>query len=213
MYIYIHVCCIGNYLDVFNELIQKIKDSGLYDKVKEIRCCVLGNSTILFHDKIVLRKNSLDLNLYEAFTINTIKEDAQKEEFNVLYLHTKGVTKCYSTQYINIKSWVDYMTYFNIHQHEKCVALLNENDTVGVNINIKPELHYSGNFWWSKSSYLNKLGECTIKTYNSPEFWLTEKKIGKYVSLWYSNVNHYMEYYHESNYTNKGVKIMVYQYV
>jgi len=213
MYIYIHVCCIGNYLDVLNDLIQKIKDSGLYDKVKQIRCCVLGNCTFLFNDKIVLRKNSSNLNLYEAFTINTIKEDAQTDDFNVLYLHTKGITKCHSAQYINIKSWVDYMSYFNIYQHEKCIELLNENDTVGVNLGIKPELHYSGNFWWSKSSYLNKLNSCTLTTYNSPEFWLTEKKIGKYVSLWSSTINHYFEYYHDSKYINKGVKIMIYEYV
>ena len=166
-YIYIHVCCIGNYIDVFNDLIKKIKDSGLYDKVEEIRCCVLGHSTLsfthTFSDKIVLRKSNTDLSLYEAFTINTIKEDIKLGNFNILYLHTKGVTKCYSTQYINIKSWVDYMSYFTITHYAKCIEFLKENDTVGVNINIKPNIHYSGNFWWSKSSYLDKLNECIIQ--------------------------------------------------
>jgi len=216
-YIYIHVSCIGNYIDVFDDLIKQIKKSGLYDKVEQIRCCVLGNSTLSFSDsfsdKIVLRKSSVDLSLYEAFTINTIREDIKVGDFNVLYLHTKGVTKCYFTQYVNIKSWVDYMCYFNITHHAKCIELLKENDTVGVNINSKPEIHYSGNFWWSKSSYLRKLNECTIQTYNSPEFWLTEQKKGNFVSLWQSKINHYLHYYDESNYKNKGVKILVYQFV
>lgn len=38
IYIYFHICCINNWKDVFNNLFNKIKDSGLYDIIKEIRC-------------------------------------------------------------------------------------------------------------------------------------------------------------------------------
>jgi len=50
--IYIHICCINNYRQVVNQLFYDIKQSGLYDIVQEIRCCILGNyDPELFIDK------------------------------------------------------------------------------------------------------------------------------------------------------------------
>lgn len=43
IYIYLHCACIGNWKEVLGKIQQNIKSSGLYDKVKEIRCSVIGN--------------------------------------------------------------------------------------------------------------------------------------------------------------------------
>jgi hypothetical protein len=43
-YIYIHVCCINNWKEVFNKLYYNIKTSGLYDIVKSIKCNVLSEN-------------------------------------------------------------------------------------------------------------------------------------------------------------------------
>jgi len=200
--IYIHVCCINNYKEVFNNLIYCIKDSGLYDSISEIRCCILGDYDIeLFKDeKIKIHKTSNHLSLYEVFTINKIHEDCKNEDMNVLYLHTKGITR---NNDMNVNGWIDYMIYFDIYNYKKCLELLLDNDTVGVNLNEHPVFHYSGNFWWSKSSYIKKLNTCIYESYNSPEFWLTCNKNGKYVGLWKSNVNHYNVCYQKENYENK----------
>ena len=202
-YIYFHICCINNWKDIFNKLMENIKKSRLYDNIKEIRCNILtkDNDLSFFSDpKIKIIGTSSNYNLYENSTINLLYEHSYQEDFNVLYIHTKGVTHKGS---VNVADWVNYLTYFNIYKYDICLEELKTNDTVGVNLQELPELHYSGNFWWSKSQYIRKLEKCQNKQYCSPEFWLTEKKIGNYVSLWLSNINHYNQRYMDENYINK----------
>ena len=125
---------------------------------------------------------------------------AVEEDFNVLYIHSKGVTKPWSDC---VKDWIDYMLYFNIDKFQTCLELLQEYDAVGVNLQDKPVLHFSGNFWWSKSSNIRKLGEITNETYHGPEFYITGCKDGKYKGLYISNVNHYMQRFPSELYTQK----------
>lgn len=212
LYIYIHVCCINNYKEVFNKLIECIKNSGLYNVTKEIRCCILGDydKTIFENDsKIIIIKNSKDLSLYETYTINQLYTDANMEEFNVLYMHTKGVTRPDNNF---VKGWVDYLCYFNVYKYDVCLNLLNNYfaDTVGVTlidqIENKPyPLHYSGNFWWTKSSYLKKLSLLIHINYFDVEFWLTKNKIGRYIGLWKTDLNLYHQNYDENEYKNKEI--------
>jgi hypothetical protein len=218
IYIYIHVCCINNYKEVFSNLIHCIKNSGLYDSIKEIRCCVLGNydKTIFENDpKIIIVKNSNDLSLYETYTINQLYKDAFLEDFNVLYMHTKGVT---NPDNIFVKSWVNYLCYFNIYKYDICVKLLNENNFDTVGVNLAPDallghpIHYAGNFWWSNTTYLKRLIKLSPSDYCDPEFWLCRKKIGKYIGLWYSNCSHYGELYDENQYKNKDCIYSVLDY-
>jgi hypothetical protein len=149
--------------------------------------------------KIELLEITCNISLYETHTINLLHKHAteSEEEFNVLYLHTKGVTRVGD---VNVSDWMNYMIYFNIAEYKRCIDLLADYDAVGVNLQTMPKLHYSGNFWWSKSSYIRKLKQCEHIHHNSPEFWLTEGKNGKFVSLWHSNVNHYDERYEEDKY-------------
>ena len=158
--VYIHVCCLHNYVEVFQALIRSIKQSGLYDVVDEIRCCVLGRMDVRVFQgdpKIRIHASSPDVSLYEVFTLNTLHQDCKYEEMNVLYLHTKGITK---SDNLNVKCWVQYMCFFLIHKHKQCLELLKENDSVGVNLHDDPVLHYSGNFWWATSAHIKKLNPC-----------------------------------------------------
>ena len=215
-YIYIHVCCINNWKDIFNRMIFHIKNSGLYNKVKRIRCNILteNEDDLFFFDdeKIEIIGTSTELNLYEVSTINLLYKDSFSEDFNVLYLHTKGVK--HNDTNINIIDWVKFMTYFNIYHHDTCIINLLNFDTIGVNLITNPEVHYSGNFWWSKSEYIRKLQNCNYITYCSPEFWITEKKCGKYLCLWNSPEHIYMHMhrYEEDNYVNKGFSCKVYDF-
>lgn len=200
-YIYFHICCINNWKEIVSSLLEKIKSSGLYDNIKEIRCGVLGicDDSEIFNDpKIKIIGQSDNIDIKENFTINKLYEDSKNELFNVLYIHSKGVRH---NNNINIIDWVNYMSHFNINCYKYCIELLNNYDTVGVNLQDNPSLHYSGNFWWSKSTYIRKLENCN----DDPEMWLTEKKIGKYVSLWKTEINHYLERYLPDSYMNKSV--------
>ena len=209
VYIYIHVCCINNWKDVFLKLYSEIKTSGLYDKIKCIKCNILtrnSNDALFFAnlDKIEIIGMHNNLDLYETPTINLLYEHALREDFYVLYMHTKGIKSNGSNQ--NITDWVNYLTYFNVKKHDVCIKSLSEYDAVGVNLHNGKTypVHYSGNFWWSKSEYIRKVGICVYRHYNSPEFWLTEQNTGKYLSLWNSNINHYETPYKEDKYSDKA---------
>lgn len=201
IYIYLHICCINNWEEVFSKLLSDIKTSGLYEKIEKIRCTVLTLECVsdeLFQDpKIELISVHRNLNLYELATLHPLYEHAQKEDFYVLYLHTKGVRHNKTNPCVN--EWVDYLAYFNIEQHQICIEGLETHDTVGVNLQQEPCTHYSGNFWWSKSSHLRTLKKCVFTCYNSPEFWVTSGP-GKFLNLASSKVNHYTERYPSSMY-------------
>lgn len=208
-FIYIHVCCINNWKDVFRKLMTKIRDSGLYDKVDEIRCNVLTSDANkdelddVFKDSKITFKTSSDIKAFEVPTINWLYEDSKTDDFKVLYLHTKGIRHYNRPCEINVTDWVDYLVYFNIEQYSVCLEKLDEYDTVGVNLQSENVTHYSGNFWWSKSEYIRKLDKCKYESYTDPEFWLTREKKGKYCCLWQSGINHYEERYPLEIYMNK----------
>ena len=208
IYIYIHVCCINNWKSVFNNIYSNIRNSGLYNIITCIKCNILSTNeqdVLFFKDlndsKVEILGIHNDLKMNETHTINMLYEHASKEDFYVLYLHTKGVK--HNDTNINITDWVNYLIYFNIQRYDDSLFFLLDNDTVGVNLHMEDDYaptHYSGNFWWSKSEYIRKLEKCVYALYISPEVWLTEKNIGKYLCLWNSNVNHYNTRYEKQIY-------------
>ena len=205
IYIYIHICTKNTWESVLDKLIKNILNSKLYDIVTKIKCFVLGNLDIipecLRYKKIEIRKIDQDYSLYERFTLRNLYDDSLKEDFYVLYLHTKGITKPNSYPVID---WVNYLIYFNMYKHKDAIDNLSYYDTVGVNLQDGP--HYSGNFWWSKSSHIRKLNREIGINYVAPEFWVTSIKNNvRYLGLWLSRVNHYERRYEPSMYINKGI--------
>ncbi|ANS04308.1 hypothetical protein [uncultured Mediterranean phage] len=209
IYIYIHICCKGAWLEIFTRLIDNIKQSGLYEVINQIKCFMLGDPGDLppiFDDaKITIVKHNRDTSLYERFTLNNLYDDCEKEDFYVLYLHTKGITHPGCKR---VRDWVDYLIYFNMYKFKEIIDFLKIYDTVGVNLQPAPEIHYSGNFWWSKSAHIKTLNRNIGNHPNDPEFWITSKKEErKYISLWLSKVNHYKKRYPKENYVSKGISI------
>ena len=88
---------------------------------------------------------------------------------------------------------------------KEIIDFLENYDTVGVNLQSGP--HYSGNFWWSKSSHIKTLNKKIGSNYTDPEFWVTSKKDGKYLSLYLSGINHYNTTYPKEKYISKGINI------
>lgn len=206
IYIYIHICTKNNWLSVLTNLIMNIKNSGLYDIIDTIRCFVLGTldeiPEILNDKKIIIVKKNPICELYERFTLNNLYDDCHKEDFYILYLHTKGIMR---ENLQPVKDWVEYLIYFNMFKYKEIIDFLKRYDTVGVNLQKGPHpLHYSGNFWWSKSSHIGTLKREIGPKYADPEFWVASKKHDcKYLSLHSSNVNHYERVYPRENYVSK----------
>jgi beta-1,4-mannosyl-glycoprotein beta-1,4-N-acetylglucosaminyltransferase len=212
IYVYYHLCCIANWRDIFSRMMFKMKNSGLYNIISEIRITVLGNeynpSDSLFNDpKITIRFYSPDTSLYERPGLNHMIEDAKTADFYVLYLHSKGV-KHWKDKNMesNVYDWCEYMFYFNVYKHNMCIAELDKGaNAVGCNLQERgAPLHYSGNFWWSKSSHIKNLPKIVDNRYNTPEFLVTSIE-GVYKSLWHSDVNHFHFPYPSKKYENKPV--------
>ena len=111
--------------------------------------------------------------------------------------------------------------------YDKCINELQNYDAVGVNLNLVPEkyihnattqnfnnsYHYSGNFWWSKSSYIKKLTSKIGDKYLDPELWIgsNDRLPKKFLSLWQSNIDHYSTNYKKIIYENNIDKYCINQ--
>jgi hypothetical protein len=181
IHIFIHITMIEMWESIFLEFINTIKKSGLYDVLTKIHLGILGNISNYkssFFETYLLNDSKINIiyldqrnYLYEIYTINTIKsfcENNDDEEIYILYLHTKGVRKAGNENVTT--SWRNMMTYFLIDNYVECIQGLQYYDTIGNNVvnmhcnntninfvNHNHTLHYSGNFWWSKKSYILKL--------------------------------------------------------
>lgn len=113
----------------------------------------------------------------------------------VLYIHTKGVTNNYIDQIIKVEDWRNLMEWYLIFQHETCLALLKQYDTVGLNYLEHPhEPHYSGNFWWTRGSHYQKLSRNIGPEYLDPERYLLSVDCNHHC-IYHSHTNHYHHRY------------------
>jgi hypothetical protein len=188
-------------------LFKAICTSGLYEKVQEIRCGVLGTNSeddlshpIFKDSKVKILYHSTNLQQYERPTLKELYQHSLDNNFLALYIHSKGVKWNGGNIYVN--DWVNYLTYFNITKHKDCLIHLENNNVVGVNLQHNPCTHFSGNFWWSKSSFIKMLNPEINSSYCAPEFWITQNKHGIYYSLFNSPVDHYKDRYTPEKYTD-----------
>ena len=143
---------------------------------------------ITLNDKIIITNTSK--NEYEFGILRLIKNISETKNFYCYYFHTKGVSISEQTKNYyrvndltnlksNVESWREYMEYFLIDLYKKNIDFLSkDNDSVGVQLVQTPKSthqHYSGNFWWTKSSYIKKLPNINSLRLNhrwDAEFWI-----------------------------------------
>ena len=190
VHIFIHICMLEGWKEIFLELLNKIKHSGLYDYAEIIHLGILGNTdnltsdffkTYIYNDSKIVIAYIVDL--YEIQSINYIKSYFSNDNNNnndnnetyILYIHTKGVRNAGNKKVT--ESWRNMMTYFLIENYKEILKNMNNFDSIGNNIvnlhdnnncfiNPIHALHYSGNYWWSKKSHINKLPYISIN-YNN----------------------------------------------
>ena len=225
--VYIHIAVMGNVNDVLQNLLLRIDNSGLYNNSNKIYLSINGDITGLTIDlkkeKYVIINNNKDIRMCEFPTINLIHENCKNDEDEtyVLYLMTKGVSK----NNPNITDQLNLLSYFNINKWDNRIKELEENDCTGVNFrgNLddikyhpstwgygKAPLHYSGNFWWTKSSHVKKLvnpikwapDNDLFRWRMMCEMWVCQID-GNYHNAYSSNVDHYMSMYPSNLYEDK----------
>jgi hypothetical protein len=106
------------------------------------------------------------------------------------------------------------MEYFVIQRHEDCLEKLIEHDVCGVNWHQDPSPHFSGNFWWARSSYIVNLRPLTKfmaawgvhepDPRRGGEFWIGSHSQVRLACLHESAVNHYETAYPRSRYALLG---------
>jgi len=184
-------------------IIDYIKDAKLYHVLDVIYVMNIGNKIqqSKYGDKVQVINYSKNNELFELQTIKLMHTFSElNPDCNVLYLHTKGVS--YNTISENIMDWINMMLYFNVKLFHKNLILLERYDVLGCNYQEKPRKHFSGNFWWAKSSYIKNLCVYNMLNKHDAEWFILSRDNCKFFCLYDSKVNHYQSIHSASNYTD-----------
>lgn len=201
--------CYTDTLDVLNRLINLITNTKLLDKLDYVFVINIGNRITYDHEKIKIINYSSNITLFEKPTINLLCNfskymDSIDNECNILYLHTKGT----HSKGQQIEDWKDLMLYFLVEKWEYCINYLKGYTSIGVNYLPNPSPHYSGNFWWSKTSYVKNKNLVLSDARHDCEWYILNKDCTGQLnmSLHNSGINHYHELYPRSLYDTEKVK-------
>lgn len=171
-----HICEMNNWKKVILDQYNTLVSSGLMDSIDKCYIVFLGSNInniswfIEKNAKLQLMDYSKNLHEYERLCLHSMLRWSRLNTANVLYIHAKGVSRPNTHEYKvndNVWAWRKMMEYFLIEKYEICIDKLKDYDVVGCNLidmgndlKIAKEnhkMHFSGNFWWSKTSYIKKL--------------------------------------------------------
>jgi len=153
--------------------------SGLYDECEEISIGCLGPSSeraffekhiISQYPKLKIKYHSENPLEYEFPTLRLIEDD--RSDYVGFYIHTKGVTRPFESVINHWRVYLNEMVLARWREHRDRVE--NGYDVSSCNFLKSPD-HFSGNFWWFRSSYIN---ECpAIDTLDLNNRWHAEQYI------------------------------------
>lgn len=209
---FIHVCQLPGWERSFKLLLDALNSSGLYAASDSIVCGVVHNGHLdtSFADGLPkLRVVDMgNCNKYERPTLQLMLNEATASgPFYAYYLHTKGLRWWGTSNEGNVRDWIDLMLYWNVEQWRNAVqALARGYDTYGCNESQSPSRHYSGNFWWATSAYLQRLPQDIGTNYLDPEMWLLQLPDANAFCAFRSNVDHYWTAFKRAQYAHADSK-------
>ncbi len=172
IFIFFHICCIGNYIEVTNEIIDKLIESGVYEKCKKVYYSIVSTPAASLVerlkelDKFELVYSDDSIENVEYPILIKLQEFCHETDCYVMYLHTKGV----SAKLDKFKQmWRKRLLQKVVDEHEICISMLNDGCDIagcGWKQNVKGEQkdyasgtseHFSGNFWWANSKHIRRL--------------------------------------------------------
>jgi hypothetical protein len=163
-----------------DEQINLLFKSELYDVCDKFHIGIIGNGIFVSPEKaeVVYYPDNKE----ETETLKWIKEYSQNNPGDyILYFHTKGISRITPAT----ESWRKYMEYFTIEKWRDCVQKLKEGyDCCGVEWRTDWEgyfPHFSGNFWWSTTDYVNTLDHSYLDKEGRyfREFWIGSNPLVK----------------------------------
>jgi hypothetical protein len=174
IYVFLHVCSLKRYKEIFNEMWEK--SIPLLNDCTKMYISVVGpgkmEDVVPKSEKIQIIHHSDDPEAHEFPTLHLIQKVCKEKESYVCYYHLRGVTS--PEDNMCVVDQRHYMTYFNIERYKDAINTLESGaDAVGVDYNSWPTVHFSGNFWWAKSEHINSLLD-PEKTPGIPNFYASE---------------------------------------
>lgn len=175
--------------EIFNVILNKMTESGLYSKLDKINVITVGNLSNLKtnfkqFDKIHHINHDDNVTNFEFPTLTQLYNDAINSDINnkLLYLHLKGSSKPKNKC---DDDWLNKMLNCVVGQYEDCLIALDKCNTVGTMfsdshiIDSKKIRHYPGNFWWANSFYVKKLPTPDWRILKNDFGFLIKNKINK----------------------------------
>ena len=206
--IFYHMYCVNDAVSRFHKTYRKIQLSGLLNNVNNIFVNCVGQhkkemiKEIRKLDKIVATVGAHASD--ESETLNVLRKFCTtNNRGNVLYLHSKGVSRKYHNKFnylteeklsFNIQTWIDCMEYFLIEEYNECIKALIDHDTCGIFFDEVPGTNqsaYSGNFWWSTKKYISRLPKCSSASRHRSEYRFLRPHKSKYKNF-FSQYKNYM---------------------
>lgn len=195
VYLVIHIGVVGHYQQCFEELLAYLQQLNLWETFDRIFCGTAGTIPHRILEAWQARYPTIEWFppdrpiAYERATLHRLATLAHEttSDFYVLYMHTKGVSRPVELQ-SHIKAWIHYMLYFLVDLAPYAISLFEtvpDTRVIGVQRLVRPQLHFSGNFWWSKASHIKTLALPISHDYLAPEMWIGTT----------CNVNHLLSMY------------------
>lgn len=178
VHVYYHIYAVDGVESIINEQLSLIEKHFNFPYILNVGISIANDNST--NDKIIEKFYNYSKPNYrirdircggnEFVTLDLIEKDIQKfgDTDYILYIHTKGASKQNDMNYKNIISWRHLMNYFNIEKVNYVFEVFEKTDynTYGCLLTNTIKLHYSGNFWWSTSSYIKTLNFEDIKKTN-----------------------------------------------
>jgi len=198
-YCFIHSCNTNGDTYRLEHLLNTLSKFQIFEKIFINN---IGISLQIENTMVEVTQFSDDTSLYEVPTINKIKKFSQEHKnCEILYLHTKGTGHPKDSQ--NINDWIDMMLYFLLERWPVAVNALKDHDVAGCNYHTydscRAPPHFSGNFWWAKTGYLESLPDCGRNKFDA-EFWLLQNNPKLKCLHDTGGMNHYFNVYPSETY-------------
>lgn len=156
-----HLWLINSWYTIFSDQVRILITSGLYDACEEISIGCIGDAMqtkylekyfILAYPKLKIKYHSENPKDYEFPTLRLIVAD--KGDYAGFYFHGKGVTKPTETDVNHWRAVLNerVISDWRTHYEKICAGY----DVSSINYLTRPD-HFSGNYWWFKRKYIDKL--------------------------------------------------------
>ena len=181
--LFYHLFATNDWKNILDEQFSALMDSGLL-QVAKLHVCISGPDRSDVCENLEKLSSSFsscefhcfEENQYEWSTLQFLWNMAKRDDAYYLYFHAKGVTQT-GEKRLHVNSWRLYLSYFCVTRWRDCVGFIeNGADLAGCQYMVPTQYypgHYSGNFWWASTAYLQQLPDPAlfISERLEAEFW------------------------------------------